>query len=229
MEKLLVTQALDERDLLVKKINDKIRNLQIIDIIKSNEDYVCNKRIPREEFEQQAKSSLQQIEDLIARHQRIDTAIVASNASTKIETEYGSFTVAGAIALRNRLRGGAAQGKSGNAETGKELNEMDFEGSLYKRLTMCYMMMLEEVESRNRKLQTTAETMRLSILGKDSKGKDAQPLAVVEAYVKENTTELVDPLEVQKKMETMKEKREALLAELETRIKVSNATTFIEF
>jgi len=229
MERLLVTQALDERDLLVKKINDKIRNLQIVDIIKANEDYVCNKRIPREEFEQQAKSSLQQIEDLIARHQRIDTAIVASNASTKIETEYGSFTVAGAIALRNRLRGGVTNGKARNAETGRELNEMDFEGSLYKHMNMCYTMMLEEVESRNRKLQTTAETMHLSILGKDSKGKDAQPLAVVEAYVKENTTELVDPLEVQKKMETMKEKREALLAELETRIKVSNATTFIEF
>lgn len=215
MERLLVTQALDERDLLVKKINDKIKNLQVIDTIKANEDRVLNKRISRAEFEQQAKSSLQQIEDLIARHQRIDTAIVASNAATKIETEYGIFTVAGAIALRNRLRSGQ--------------NEMDFEGRLYQHLNMCYMMMLEEMEGRNRKLQTTAETMRLSILGKDAKVKEDQPLAVVEAYVNENTTELVDPLDVRKKMETMKEKKEALLAELETKIKVSNATTFIEF
>lgn len=215
MERLLVTQALDERDLLVKKINDKIKNLQVIDTIKANEDRVLNKRISRAEFERQAKSSLQQVEDLIARHQRIDTAIVASNAATKIETEYGIFTVAGAIALRNRLRSGQ--------------NEMDFEGRLYQHLNMCYMMMLEEMESRNRKLQTTAETMRLSILGKDAKVKEDQPLAVVEAYVRENTTELVDPLDVRKKMETMKEKKEALLAELETKIKVSNATTFIEF
>ena len=215
MERLLVTQALDERDLLVKKINDKIKNLQVIDTIKANEDRVLNKRVSREEFEQQAKSSLQQIEDLIARHQRIDTAIVASNAATKIETEYGIFTVAGAIALRNRLRSGQ--------------NEMDFEGRLYQHLNMCYVMMLEEAEDRNRKLQTTAETMRLSILGKDAKVKEDQPLAVVETYVRENTTELVDPLDVRKKMETMKEKKEALLAELETKIKVSNATTFIEF
>lgn len=43
--------------------------------------------------------------------------------------------------------------------------------------------------------------MRLSILGKDSKTKDEKPLGVVEAYVKENTTELVDPLDVKKKVE----------------------------
>lgn len=70
--------------------------------------------------------------------------------------------------------------------------------------------------------------MRLSILGKDSKTKDEKPLGVVEAYVKENTTELVDPLDVKKKLETLEEKRNTLLTELDTQIKVSNATTLIE-
>ena len=68
----------------------------------------------------------------------------------------------------------------------------------------------------------------MSILGKDSKTKDEKPLGVVEAYVKENTTELVDPLDVKKKVEALEEKRNALLTELDTQIKVSNATTFIE-
>lgn len=77
-------------------------------------------------------------------------------------------------------------------------------------------------------LQSTAEEMRLSILGKDSKTKDENPLGVVEAYVKENTTELVDPLDVRKKVEALDEKRNTLLTELDTQIKVSNATTFIE-
>lgn len=72
-------------------------------------------------------------------------------------------------------------------------------------------------------LQSTAEEMRLSILGKDSKTKDEKPLGVVEAYVKENTTELVDPLDVKKKMEALEEKRNTLLTELDTQIKVSNA------
>ncbi len=81
---------------------------------------------------------------------------------------------------------------------------------------------------KNGQLQSTAEDMRLSILGKDSKMKDEKPLGVVDAYVKENTTELVDPLDVKKKLEALEEKRNTLLTELDTQIKVSNATTFIE-
>ena len=83
-------------------------------------------------------------------------------------------------------------------------------------------------EQKNRQLQSTAESMRLSILGKDTKVKDEKPLEVVEAYVRENTTEIVDPIGVQKKIEKLEEKRNTLLRELDTQIKVSNATTFIE-
>lgn len=53
---------------------------------------------------------------------------------------------------------------------------------------------------KNSQLQNTAESMRLSILGKDSKTKDDKPLGVVDAYVKENTTELVDPLDIKIRM-----------------------------
>ena len=87
---------------------------------------------------------------------------------------------------------------------------------------------LEAIEVKNRQLQGTAENMRLSILGKDTKVKDEKPLEVVEAYVRENTTELVDPLDVRNKITNLQEKRNTLLTELDTQIKVSNATTFIE-
>lgn len=58
--------------------------------------------------------------------------------------------------------------------------------------------------------------------------KDDKPLGVVDAYVKENTTELVDPLDIKKKIESLDEKNNTLLKELDTQIKVSNATTLIE-
>ena len=45
---------------------------------------------------------------------------------------------------------------------------------------------------------------------------------------KENTTELVDPLDIKKKIESLEEKNNTLLKELDTQIKVSNATTLIE-
>lgn len=216
-EKMLVTQALDERDLLVKKIADKIAKASFVDTIKPNEDKVYAKRIGKEEYAREAESAYQQILDLIDRFQKIDAAIVASNAGTEITTSYGTFTVAGAISLRSRLRG-----------TGAYEGEADFEGNLQDKLTYEYNDRVRFCDTKNSQLQATAENMRLSILGKDSKTKDEKPLGVVDAYVKENTTELVDPLDVRKKMEALEEKHNTLLTELDTQIKVSNATTFIE-
>jgi hypothetical protein len=216
-DKMLVTQALDERDLLVKKINDKIDKANFVDTIKPNEEKVLDARVSREEFAKDAESAYQQIQDLIDRFQKIDAAIVASNANTKITTTYGEFTVAGAISLRSRLRG-----------CGSYDGESDFEAALQLKMEKDFQSRLTIAELKNKQLQSTAESMRLSILGKDTKVKDEKPLEVVETYVKENTTELVDPLDVQKKTAALKEKRDTLLTELHTQIKVSNATTFIE-
>ena len=104
----------------------------------------------------------------------------------------------------------------------------DFEGRLQDKLNSEYNERVRFCDMKNSQLQNTAESMRLSILGRDSKAKDDKPLGVVDAYVKENTTELVDPLDVKKKIELLEEKRNILLTELDTQIKVSNATTFIE-
>ncbi len=217
MEKLLVTQALDERDLLVKKIADKIAKAAFVDTIRNNEDSVSKARIGKDDFARQAESAYQQIRDLITRYQKIDAAIVASNAVTKVTTSYGEFTVAGAISFRNRLRG------SGSYE-----EDADFEGNLLRKMENEFKTQVQVAEAKNQKLQNTAESMRLSILGKDSKVKDDKPLEVVETYVRENTTVLVDPLNVQKQIDILKEKRDTLLRELDTQIKVSNATTFVE-
>ena len=216
-EKMLVTQALDERDLLVKKIADKIEKASFVDTIKSNEEKVYAKRIGREEYSKEAESAYQQIMDLIERFQKIDAAIVDSNAKTEISTSYGTFTVAGAISLRSRLHG-----------MGTYEGEADFEGKLQEKLQYEYNERVRFCDIKNSQLQSTAENMRMSILGKDTKIKDEKPLGVVDAYVKENTTELVDPLDVKKKLEALEEKRNTLLRELDTQIKVSNATTFIE-
>ena len=154
-ERLLVTQALDERDLLVKKIADKIGKAVIVDVIRNNEETVSGARIDKEAFARQAKAAYQQINDLIARFQKIDAAIVASNANTTIRTSYGEFSVAGAISLRARLRG-----------TGVYDKRADFEGKLLEKMEKSFQAQIARLESENRDLQSTAESMRLSILGK---------------------------------------------------------------
>ena len=211
--KLLITQALDERDLLVKKINSKIERIDFVDSKKRNEEKVIQQVITKEEFCKKVKTSYQQIQDLIKRYQKIDEAIITSNANTYIETSFGTYSVAVALSMRNRLR---------------ELNAMDFETILRNKMEENYYEVLELKDLRNRRLEEDAEKMRLSILGKDGKYKDDKPLSVVDAYISENTVELIDPLNVLDEIESLKDKHTTLLSELETKIKISNATTFIE-
>ena len=217
-EKMLMTQALDERDLLVKKINDKIEKIKLINVKKRNEETTADNRISVEEFSKNAESAYQQITDLIERYQRLDAAIIASNAATWIETIYGKYTVADAIALRNRLKG-----------EGVYSVDASFESSIIEQFRKQYQNAIMVADAKNKNVERQAEEMRMSILGKDSKTKELKPLDVVDAYVKENTTEIIDPLGAKKKMQELHEKIETWLSELNTRIKVSNATTFIEF
>ena len=214
--KMLVTQALDERDLLEKKINDKIQAAVPVDIVKNNENTVYNRRLTLEEFRKEAEGSYQQITDLIDRYNRIDAAIVESNANTYLETSYGRMSVAGAITLRNRMRGDIKYG-----------GVADFESTLLYKLKKTYQDCIDTIERKNKNLAEVAEEMRLSILGRESKAKEDKPLEVVEVYIKENTMEMADPLNIVKKMEELQERKDVLLRELETMIKVSNATTYI--
>lgn len=218
MAKMLVTQALDERDLLVKKINDKILKANFIDAAKHNEDKVIMSKETRNAFVEDAKSAYQQILDLIKRYQKVDAAIVASNASTYVETSYGKLTVAGALSLRARLMDNSAYG-----------DDAAFENILMEKMEDQYKYSVQTVDNRNEQLANTAEQMRLSILGKDTnKNKEEKPLAVVDEYVTENKTELVDPIDIRKKIADLKTRKDTLLTELNTQIKVANATTVVE-
>lgn len=216
-KKMLVTQALDQRDLLVKKICDKIRKASFTETKKHNEEKVMERRVTQKEFEKEARSSYQQIIDLIHWYDKVDQAILRSNAETIIETSYGTMSIANALALRSRLSCSNAYDSDSN-----------FEGNLMMKLQEELNEKIRVMEQKNKGLQNAAETMRLSILGKDTKTKDETPLKVVDVYVQENTTELIDPLNVRKKIDELNERRETILNELDTKIKVSNATTFVE-
>ena len=78
-ERMLVTQALDERDFMAKKIMDKINAFKAVDYAKHNESKTCGGKKDRKEYEEETKSAYQQIMDLIIRYDKIEAAIVASN------------------------------------------------------------------------------------------------------------------------------------------------------
>ena len=155
-EKMLVTQALDERDLLVKKLKDKIAQIRLVDTKRVNEEKTNGQRVTYDEFAAAATSAYQQITDYIYRYQRLDAAIVASNASHFVETSHGRFSVAGAIALRARLKGEGIYDADGAFE--KAL-QVQFETQMNTAL--------RETDMRNRAMEAQADSMRMAIVGKD--------------------------------------------------------------
>lgn len=227
-ETILMTQALDERDLLRKKIRQKIVGTFFIDYRKNNEENVIWRACSREEFRKEAESAYQSIIDNIRRYERLDAAIIASNANAKITTSYGEYTVAAAIALRSRLQAGDPVRDIGDDFDTYTNN--DFEAELSGRMYQQYNDAVRAMDSKNASLEQTAETMRLSILGKDGRGREDGPaLEVVKTYVAENKAGLEDPLDIRKKVDALRQRHDTLLSELDTGIKVSNATTFITF
>ena len=59
--RMTVVQALDERELLIKKIQGKMQKAQFVDLMKPKASVTLEKRVSRAVFSAQALSSLQQI------------------------------------------------------------------------------------------------------------------------------------------------------------------------
>lgn len=216
-EKMLVTQALEERDVLIRKINNKIEKASFTDTIQPKNEKVFFNQINKEDYTQQAYASWQQIMDLIDRFERIDAAIVISNSNTYITTSYGRLSIAEALSIQSRIE-----------ETGIYESDASFERKLLRKMQAEYNKRIQFCVQKNSQLQTNAEKMRLSLLQKTLDPKDENLSEIVDTYIHQNTSEIVDPLDILKKIDALTEKRNTLLYELETQIKISNATTFIE-
>ncbi len=79
MEKMIVTRALDERDLLIKKINDAIDRASFVTVKKTSDDVIIGGKKSVQEFDDEARADLQSIRDLISRYNRLDAAILLAN------------------------------------------------------------------------------------------------------------------------------------------------------
>ena len=83
--KILVAEVLDDRDLLAKKITDKIGKISFVDVIRSNEENVFNLRQEKGKYTAKVKSGYQQFQDKNTLFQKLDEAILVSNALTYVE------------------------------------------------------------------------------------------------------------------------------------------------
>ncbi len=214
MEKMIVTQALDERDLLEKRIRDSIEKSSFVDLKKSNDEKTFGTKQSVEEFEQGVKSSMQSIKDLIARYNRLDAAILLANATTNIEVAGMTMTRAAAINLRKSLVGGRVT---------------NFEQLLIRKLkndlsdAKVNIARSQEVADRQR------EAMTNSLASSEKKNLNEDSLRSISAYCDNLVFNLVDPIQIEDTIFELNQKQEELVSGLESAIKISNATTYVEF
>ena len=219
--KILVAEALDERDLLAKKITDKIGKISFVDVIRPNEENVFNLRQEKEKYIAKVKSSYQQLQDMITLFQKLDEAILVSNANTVIRTERGDMTVARAILLRSRMKE-----KEWLSDIGKADFEMQFLNELEQQYTSAVLQAKQENENLQRRADMMRQQMQGSLTAPAVENKNTEDL--IKQYVHENSVRVVDPLDLKNRLEEMKKQQKRLLKELDMKIKVSNALTYVE-
>lgn len=208
---LLMTQALDERDFLNKKIIDKIRKTKFTAAAANNQTAIVDGKT-KEEFAEKVKSDFQSLTDLVKRYESLTRAIIRSNAETKITINGNEMSVAEAIALRQSITNSAS----------------------YHMALLCdymradYDRSAENAAASNEVLQQRVTQMYLNLVGGETEGKrEAQ--TVVEEYRKANEVCVIDPLGVVELVEQRRTQISEMLTEINTKIKISNATTMISF
>lgn len=216
-ERMLVCNALDERDFLRRKIISAINSTYFVACKRVKDDKVrTTGYTDPKTFENEAKSSYQSITDMIDRYTRLDTAITLANASTEIKLSDDTvMTRAAAISMRKALVGDTST---------------DFTGRLISVLERQFASVSATANELNAKADRELEQYKDNMTSGD-KAKELTPAVTqtLESLVADNRADIIDPIGVEKEIKKLEDKYETLKKELDSAIKVSNATTFVEF
>lgn len=214
METLKMTQALDERDYLKKKIISSINELDVI-TAKRNLDKLTRSGDTPEDFEKKAKANYQSLIDNIDRYNRICAAIVQSNAESTITVAGKEMTRAKAIELKKRMKDGD-----------------HLELALFTKLNALYTTNLDNYNRLTNQLADRKERYIESMIdatGDKNKTLSDEDLKVVDKMMESYEPQLIDPLNLKDIIDNMKADIENFAKEIETAIKISNATTDVTF
>lgn len=218
MEKMLVTKALDERDLLKKRISDAINKAKLVSTKRPNDTKVSS-GVSVNDFETEAKAQLQRIMDLIDRYERLDSAILIANATEEIEVAGKKMTRASAINLRKSLVNRSI----------RSLSDTDFRGMLISRMTDNLCDAKEHIARTQSVADKQREVMTSNISSNEKKELTTDALQGIDTYCENLVSVLVDPVNVEDKLGELTAERDELISNLESAIKISNATTYVEF
>lgn len=204
MEEITITRALAELKLLDSRINKKTKDSDFVFLLSKKNRNNLN----TETLTTNAKGSFQSIVDLIKRRQTLKSAIILSNANTKVKLNGEEMTVAEVIEC-------------------KQLVEL-YKGLLLK-LKQNRENVLTQVEKNNQQMELDLQKLLEINFGKSSNSKtntdDIENIS--KTYREQNKTEMLDCVNIDSKIKEVEELINKYETETNFVLSESNATTKI--
>ena len=162
-----------------------------------------------EVFKKAAQGTYDKVSDLINRRKAIKKAVVLSNAKTTVKIADAEYTVAEAIEMKN--------------------HGIEFEALLNNARDSQYRQAQAEVNRQNgNNLEERADQYVTAIYGqKEGKTNSADIEKVRKDFLEANSYEIIDPINIPEKVDTLRQKIDAFMAEVDSALSVSNALTEI--
>lgn len=206
-ETMSVHKALAELKILDGRIRKEIQNGVYCVANKHSNEKING--IPIEDFKKAAQGTYDKVTDLIRRQEAIKRAVTLSNAQTHVDIVGEKYTVAEAIWMKSH---------------GIELESM-----LINTMGSQYKFAQAEVNRQNgNNLEERADQYVTAIYGqKDGKTATADIEKVRKDFLESNSYEIIDPINVPEKLETLRKKIDDFMAEVDSALSVSNALTEI--
>jgi hypothetical protein len=207
IRKISITEALNELKLYETRISKAIKSANFVGAAKKSSNLINVQT--KDTFNKNAEASYQSVTDLISNRNKIKSLIVKSNAITEVNINGKIMTVAEAIERKNSIQ---------------------YELDLLQTLKNQYASASSIVLNENKKVDMQIDKLLETFTGKDTDKKIAKEdqAAITEPYREKNELELVDPLNVFLKIQTLETDIDGFNSNVNTALVLSNATTFIE-
>lgn len=204
-KKLSIHRALTELKMLNHRIEAATNDVSTVLANRKSNSKINGVEI--QEYEKQMQSSYDKVVSLIDYRNRIKSLVVESNAKTKVTVGKEEMTVAEAIERKQSIQ---------------------FEKKLLEVMQQQYRSAINMVAKENDALPAKLETYLINILGNKDKQSPEEVKLHTETFMKRNEYELIDPMNVKKKIEALNSRIEEFESEVDAVLSESNATTFIE-
>lgn len=200
-QRMSITQALAELKLLRSRIDSSHDGIQFVALkTKRNE-------IDTEAFSKRARSAVQSFNDLMARHNRIKSRIVQSNATTRVKIAGTEYTVAEAVEYKRMI---------------------SYKTDMLSKLKSQYTQAKAQYDAEQKALQERLDRLLLQELGKESRTNVEVVNNFSDTFMKNNRPELIDPLKLADYVREQEKEIEEFRTNVDWVLSESNGTTFIE-